>query len=61
MNKSILTILKPDFSATLARPLLLSKVPAGYLSFPGTLGTIKRIGGTGNTSTLLSSCAFNFL
>jgi len=32
MSNAVLTIIKPDFSATLARPLFLSKVPAGFPS-----------------------------
>ena len=32
MNNPVLTIIKPDFSTTLTRPLFLSKVPAGFPS-----------------------------
>lgn len=32
MSNAVLTIIKPDFSTTLARPLFLSKIPAGFPS-----------------------------
>ena len=32
MKKSFLTIIQPDFSTTVERPLFLSKVPAGFPS-----------------------------
>ena len=32
MKPSILTIIQPDYSSTVERPLLLSKVPAGFPS-----------------------------
>ena len=32
MTNAVLTIIQPDFSTTLARPLFLSKVPAGFPS-----------------------------
>ena len=32
MSNAVLTIIQPDFSTTLARPLFLSKVPAGFPS-----------------------------
>jgi len=32
MSNAVLTIIKPDFSTTLARPLFLSKVPAAFPS-----------------------------
>ena len=32
MSNAVLTILQPDFSTTLLRPLFLSKVPAGFPS-----------------------------
>jgi len=32
MNNAVLTIIQPDFSTTMARPLFLSKVPAGFPS-----------------------------
>ena len=32
MSNTVLTIIKPDFSTTLVRPLFMSKVPAGFPS-----------------------------
>src|SRR5271167_4346597 len=32
MSNAVLSIIKPDFSTTVARPLFLSKVPAGFPS-----------------------------
>lgn len=32
MNKPVLTIIQPDFSASIEKPLFLSKVPAGFPS-----------------------------
>ncbi len=41
MKPSILTIIQPDYSSTVERPLLLSKVPAGFPSVAGDTTYVK--------------------